>query len=285
MGFLRISLHTMFITGSLFSLHGMEEHPKSQVIIHNDLIGTYVSIPLKVTYHAHRSGEISRIISPGDIAYIGSKDIFLLGSAITFSGYGQIMGYSVKNGELLPEMLRSKWEEVKQSDTDPLVITISARQRLLGPSELIFEFSNKLPEKTVKAYNAIMTSGNPLAAFGRLRYWNLQNSLLVDELLRLTDDQIRKVLVPARTFQSATTAEDVFRYILGLDKQYTQADIQRAYIDLLTQWDPENIEGDSNKKYAMRVLILVEKAYTALLHSRGMLEWLVVGEYPPTDFD
>ncbi len=276
MGFLRISLLTMFTAGSLFASHAMEEPPKFQVIVNNDLIGTYVSVPLKVTFHVRRFEEISRIISPGDIAYIGSTDVFVQGSVITFSGYGQILGYSIKDAGLLPEMLRSKWEQVKQSDSDPLVITVSAKQRLFGSSELIFEFSNKLPEKTIKAYNTIMTSGNPLAAFGRLRYWNLQNILLVDELLRLTDDQIRKVLVPARTFQSATTAEDVFRYILGLDKQYTRADIQRAYIDLLTQWDPENIEGDSNKKYAMRVLILVEKAYTALVHSRGMLEWLVV---------
>ena len=50
MDLLRISLHTICIAGSLFSLNGMDL-PKFQVIVNNALIGKYYSIPLKVTYY------------------------------------------------------------------------------------------------------------------------------------------------------------------------------------------------------------------------------------------
>ncbi len=271
MDLLRISLYTICIAGSLFSLNGMDL-PKFQVIVNNALIGKYYSVPLKVTYYELPNKKISRIVSPEEVAYIGMSDIFLPGSTIAFSGYGQVVGHSIKDTGLFSHMFRSKWDAVKHSNTDPLVMTLSAKQSFTGPSELTFDFSNKLPEAITKKYDSIMASGNPLEAFGRLRYWRLENILQVDQLLNLPDDQIHKELVPASRIQNATTAEDVFRYMLGLDKNYTQDDIQRAYIELSVQWDPKNIIDDTHKKFAERVMALIEKAYTALMQALSPLD-------------
>ncbi len=274
MKFLRMALFAALLSsGSLVSLYGM--FPQFNIAIINSLC-----VPLEVNYCITGNQKISRVIVPGQVKIIGSEDIIMPDSMIAFSGYGVVNGYLVNTTELFHNVLRATWESLQPIKGDPLIITVSSKG-LLAPSEVTFEFSKNLPGAIRESYDNIVKSGKgkPLAAFVPLSRYDLVEALTLKQLLRIRhSNQLNTVLVPARWWEwNSTTGEDAFRYILGLNKDYREADVKRAYSDIETEWDTGNIIGHEAQGYATTVISVAKQAHDLLLESlkdRGLMdEW------------
>ena len=221
--------------------------------------------------------EISRVIAPGQVKLIGSEDMIMSDSTIAFSGYGAVNGYLVQSAELFQTRLRATWESIQPAQGDPLIITVSSKG-LMVPGEVSFEFSKSLPRAIKRSYDSIVKSGKgqPLAAFMRLSHYDLVEALTMKQLVRIKhSNQLNTVLVPARWWEwNSTTGEDIFRYLLGLNKDYTEADVERAYCDIKTEWDIDNIMGHEAQGYATTVISVAKNAHDLVTRpkDRGLME-------------
>jgi hypothetical protein len=197
---------------------------------------------------------------------ICSEELFLPLDPITFGGYGDLGSYLVEKTGLFPAMLRDKWRRVKKHDSEPLVIIVSS-EGIMFPRTIKFEFSNKLPDATIKNYDTIRATGNPLAAFIRLSQYGLLPYLTQDQVFAIHSGELSAGLVPARAWELyPTSAEDVLRYILGLQKNYTEQDVRKAYANIKVEWHPKNIRTAS-QGFARDVRSLAEKAHDTLLEA------------------
>ncbi len=282
MNMYRISAFLMMIGfGSVVSPSAIERPTKFNIFVVNNvrILKEYVSVPLKVTYLTPSNQPVTSIVGPMEMRFIGTGELLQLPTVFTISGYGGIKGYSVKEAHLLNEALYKEWQKIqsepkglKKTHLDPLVITVTAGDGF--PPELKFEYSHLPPRELEENFLKIIETREPLAAFGRIRYYGLLNDLqgeTLDKLSGLTSGQLNDPLVPARMLQGeiyATTGEDVFRYILGLDKNYTKDDVERAYKDLSSQWDPR-IFADNlpQREFAKNVITWVKKAHDVLLEA------------------
>ncbi len=282
MNFYRIfALCSMMSIGGFVSPSAIERPTEFNIFVVNNvrILKEYVSVPLKVTYLTPSNQAVTSIVGPMEMRFIGTGELLKLPTVFTISGYGGIKGYSVKEAHLLNEELYREWQKIqsepkglKKKHLETLVIIVTAGDGI--PPSLKFEYSNLPPRELQENFVKIVETHDPLAAFGRITYYDLLNNLkgeTLDKLSNLTIGQLNDPLVPARLLYGemyATTGEDVFRYILGLDKNYTKDDVERAYKDLLSQWDPEIFSHNHpQRKFAQNVISWVKKAHDVLLEA------------------
>ena len=151
--------------------------------------------------------------------------------------------------------------KVQKDDKDPLIVIVKTPS-WKPPYALTFEYSNKLKQGAEREVTT-----NPLEAFERIKYYKLQNSLTEDQLLNVPNTEWKKIIYIGLLSPLGTTAEDAYRYILGLKKGYTADDVRRAYKDLSLAWHPDKIDDQDDKAYATRVFRLVQKAQEVLLQA------------------
>lgn len=57
--------------------------------------------------------------------------------------------------------------------------------------------------------------------------------------------------------------------ILGVPQQFTQSDINNAYVPLMLKWDPERFDNKNQKIFAWRMVELIDQAYKSITGSSG----------------
>jgi len=244
--------------------------PDFKILVYNTLEGKLLNVPLNIKYTDESDNQISRIVSPGYVEVIGSSNDFLPDpkNALAFTGYGSLVGGSVQRSVLLPNALKEQWKKVKKSDQDNLIIIVSSKQPLrFEASDLTFTYANVLPDTLRLTYEKFLAEGNALAVFGRLRDWKLVKAFTEEQFLKAPSNDPKKELVPSGLFQSGTTLEEVSRYILGLDKDYTESQAQNALTQLAYQWNAQEVGGKGAQAFNERVMDIAGKAYDVLTHA------------------
>jgi hypothetical protein len=175
-------------------------------------------------------------------------------SKVVFSVYGEALQFTsqskeVTQKELIDEIVKLHPEAPPEPGTS-LLITVS---QTMGSPYLTLSYEDYTPSKE-KA-----KSDNPVSEFPLLSYY--------PEIAKFTEEDIMKfgssdtvVIEGARfTGLGKTTAEDVYRYILNLPKQYNWTQVDQAFKAISEKWDPA--KHPERKEYAERVKKIAHKAY------------------------
>jgi len=279
MNFFRLSLPFLAIVlGYGQSIDAMK--PSSyKIMVHNTMEGTYADTALVVTYKDASGNEVSRVVSAGEIMTIGSSDKLLPGLqggyGLKFAGYGDFWSKAIKPTFIDPNFFDTERNVLKANPDQPLIITVTAEQpSMFSKYVLKISYAKDISEDLVRKYDRLVSIGNPLSAFGRIKYWKLDQVLSLPEILGLPNNPKLEVET-AGLIQGATTLEDVSRYILGLEKDYSAADIKRASDDLNYLWSPQSVSGKKAQAFAQKLLSAVAKARQVLyaaLKAKGSLD-------------
>jgi len=233
----------------------MERHAP-QVYVEN-VKGNVYHVPLSLTY-THQGKEKILDIDAGPLKSIGSLSDIKEGTALVFSGRDEALTaipLSVTREHLVQEFVK-----LKGSSADVLIVTISS-SGLRAPYTLTATYKLQQPENVKQRIEA--AKKNVLTLFPRIRYLKLESVLSEDAIVKAKSWQ--DVLVPEGLVMKATTAEDVFRYILEIPEPlYTQEQVKQAFRDRLAQWHPDKVQPE-DKAFVNRVVILLRAAYEGLL--------------------
>ncbi len=252
------------------SIGAMKEKKGFKIIVENKMSGLVTNITADVKY-ATKVGKAPTVrVSPGEVRPIDNFSKIVEGSTIEFIPYGAtVIGALATPVSILQSDLLKEWQAVKTDDSSPLVIKLTATGTV-PPYTINVQYVGALPAKKKKLPSAEEVGDvagkprNPLEAFSRIKYWKLQGILDVNEINNVPDWD--KVLVKPGYIQSETTAEDVYRYILGLGKDYTLDDVVTSNKTLSLKWHPDKIASNDpeDQRYAKEVFQLIDSAFKGL---------------------
>lgn len=148
----QLLLPLLCLTG-IVSLHAMEEEPNFDITIYNDLKGVGgFYIPVQVTYTRGKT-ETSKVIQGNNTLDLATYKFIKADTPLIFAGYGVIQEATVKKSSIDRDILLERWNEVKESDKDKLVITITTEDLIL-PYSLTFSYSTEVPKKIQEEKNS-----------------------------------------------------------------------------------------------------------------------------------
>jgi len=223
--------------------------------------GYVYNVPLVLTY-THKGKEKFKDLKAGIPEDIGSLSDIEEGTALVFSARGTTLTATPLS--ITKEQLVQEYIKIKGSSEGVLYVTISS-SGLRAPYSLTATYKPQLPEKVEQQMRKKLDDAkkNILTLFPRIVYWKLESVLSEDAIIKARSWQ--DVLVPEGLVMKATTAEDVFRYILEIPGHlYTQEQIMQAFRDRSKQWHPDKVAPE-NRETANRVFILLRAAQEGLL--------------------
>ena len=110
---------------------------------------------------------------------------------------------------------------------------------------------------------ATLEQDNALAVFDKLEYWKVLPYLEEKQVLRMQPPEWDAVIVPEGSAIGATKAEDIFRYILDLEQDYSLADVEKTYHQLILQWQHDKVPVQY-EDFGIRVSLVLQTARRVL---------------------
>lgn len=183
-------------------------------------------------------------------------------------GYGRSKKEKVALTDIPLNHAIEEWNRLRVGKKDDLIVEVSWKNWTdINSDEIVFSYSTRprpIKQKMDDPPKYPRTK-NPLSVFGDIVYYQLESTLTPEMIERSTS--WKEVLVPAKWwgFERATTAEDAYRYILGLTENYSRDDIKTKYQKLATLWHPDKVpKDDESQKFGEQVFRLIKKAKNGL---------------------
>jgi hypothetical protein len=242
-------LGLLFLGGNLLSMESQRFVPldKMNIVVKNNLYRR-----IQVTWSSKYGTEFSRVVLPGQL----EDTIDRLGklSKVVFSVYGEAMQFTSQSKEVTQQGLIEEIGKLRPAPGASLLITVS---QTMGSPYLTLSYEAYTPSKEK------VKSDNPVSEFPLLSYY--------PELAKFTQEDIMAfgkwdtLVIEGAQFTGIgrTTAEDVYRYILNLPKQYNWTQVDQAYSAISEKWDPA--KHPERKEYAERVKKIARKAYEEIM--------------------
>lgn len=235
------SLALLTLSGNAF---GMITHPKT-VYVKNNL-----NRRLKVSWTNQTNELLSKIIGADQEEEISKFNRLAPLSSVSFEAYGDYVGYTAWPTQTTVTVLDTEFQQLTDSNEESLQVTVSQ-----GLSPYL--------STAYKIYTppiAVIAPGSVIQAFPGLIYYPALRNLTADDILAF--DSWRTIVIPQPSLHNQTTAEDVFRYILNVPKDYTERQIKEAHKALTLRWHPD--KNPTNKELAAQVFTVIQKAHEEL---------------------
>ncbi len=229
-----------------FSVYAMED-PTFSINIKNSSTER-----IQVSWTTSRGKELKEIINPDKSKSLFSFKALNRGSKVNIALYGEYKGWKAISTDIEKSEFLKQWYEKRTEDKGQLLVTVTKGWK----PWLTLDYAS--------------TKGIEEEPLNPVLLLNFPNLAFKAELLKvLTGDDISKLSSGSQPIYDEegtqlATAEDVYRYILGLDKNYSRTDVKNAYNRLIILWAPDKQEGKEEKAFASRGFILVQKAYKGL---------------------
>ena len=257
--FLRIitkcALIIALFTAGFASAMMSSDVPQGNVSIKNALWGATSTPTIQATYIVKektltRKGKprTRKLESTRKIAYdqtltLGPLKNLSQDSEIIIEGYGKKQAAYVSQLSISRDELIQEWQNLDSSLQGDLLVTIKWQSPTSWRStEIYAEYSIQGRPKEIKK----KISDNPLDEFPQIKAWGLHQMISADDILDAKSST--DVVLWGIGGVGKTTAEDTYRYILGLGKGYKKNDVVLSYRDLYRQWNPDNFPEASDEK-------------------------------------
>lgn len=196
-----------------------------------------------------------------DLCYVSE---LVRDSELIFCGSGDWHSWLRSTATVPVCSLGLEWRKLNCPDDHVLVVEVA---QIKGIRSTGVTFRSMKPAEEDEHHKEAFEVNNPFLLFDSICAWGFQDMIDVDKYLKSRAKNWSRVCIPAGTIVSATTLEDIARYVLGLEKGYTRHDLDWAAKPLLFEWDPRNIEDARRKAFAELVSAVVKKSAQILLQA------------------
>lgn len=229
------------------SLMGMTVDPQ-KIYVKNNLARR-----IQVTWQTSEVDFSSKIIQANNTREISTFKAILPGSIVKIEPYGDYVGYSAFPLSITTEKLQHAFNEMSQSPEDSLEVAISQGYSIyLSPTYSIIPPTGEEPKPLP----------NPMDAFKGLKYYPNLKDLSEKDVLRF--DSYETIVIPGSYSSNPTTALDVYRYMLGIPKDFTEADVKKAFNEFALKWHPDKGNHGTDVETAQKVFNLARVAKKGL---------------------
>lgn len=251
-----LKIAALSLVFSSISFAMTREEPSEIYVVNNDTLYR----PLQVTFN-FKGKDVAKDSNTGTALSLGKASDIKEDAPLNISIRGAYLGKTANPLAFTKGDLIKAWQLVRRADSDPLIITISSG--ILSPQTLTANYSNQLPVAYIKEMKQEQQKAiqNALAIFPRIVHYGLEKSITEDAVLNA--QSWKEVLYSG--YLGQTTAEDVYRYILGLQKPYTKKQVIEAYRLLSKEWHPDKATAADKAPIAEKVFKLLTVAKDGLL--------------------
>jgi hypothetical protein len=255
---LLFKIAALSVISSSISFTMTQEEPSEIFVVNNDTLYR----PLQVTFN-FKGKDVARDSNTGTALLLGKGNDIKKDAPVKISIRGTYLGKTANPLALTKSDLLKAWQLVRRSESDPLIITISSS--ILSPLTLTANYSNQLPVVYSKEMKKEQQKAihNALAIFPRIVHYGLEKNITEDAVLNARS--WKEVLYSG--YLTETTAEDIYRYILGLQKPYTKKQVLEAYRLLSLEWHPDKATAEDKAPIAEKVFRLLTVAKDGLLEA------------------
>lgn len=215
------------------------EVPNFKIALRNNASRYGVSIPVAIAYTTNE-GKLERpTVVYNDVLVFATFRGIKPGSTIKIESTGTFksaLSYTIDipYNSLIPE-----WMRHHKGDDNTLIINISMENKWLGANlKADFEAAHFVPQG---AQQRVLEYQNLLELFPRVTNYLIHYKMDHHAFLATENPKAKVSDAPDTTF------EDVARYVLYLEKDYTADAVRGAYNRALSEWDPRIVEESSRK--------------------------------------
>lgn len=251
-----IKILSIFCILSL-AIDAMEPEASFKVAVRNNF-----GAPIDVTYTINGKTVVKKLGAGADILGTINK----MDGQIVISRSGAYMGYTAKSWSLPKNGLLQLWaqKEKYSSDVNTLLLIVESTA---GGAAIAVRYV-VVPEESIGVSEKL--EKDVLDQFSMLEHYGLNKKLTPEQVIAIRSP--KEVVIKAGWLSGATTGEDIARYILGLDKNYDRASLDRAYRELALQWAPDKQTLPAMKEFAGKVMPIINHArdlLTQALRDKG----------------
>ncbi len=236
--------------------NALHKDPEFPVVVFNNL-----NRNLKVSWHLSSGKKVSKIVSPDKKVEVITFERLGDDAIMKFEVDGTFFKWTATSVEVdKPELLKQAYK-IRLGRDESLCMTVSQSRLFLT----IAYARQPSPKKSQDA-------GSLLDLFpGFDAYPDLRNCLTEEKILGFKSYETP--LYSQEDGSLMATAKDIYRHILGVEKEYDHQAIKNAYIFLKLRYQDDQRSTDEKKKRrAKRIIDLAQKAYQGLdkaLYARG----------------
>ena len=207
---------------------------------------------LKITRTSLSQDKISVSILAGETEKIAEFNKIAPESSLTFEVYGDHIYFTAWPIAIAKKNIEIEFQKLAPSKENSLLVTISQGFK----PHLSATYALHTPSIEV------LNLKYPRDAFPNLTYYPELKKITEADIIKL--DSWKTIVIPKSLLYNETSAEDLYRYILGVPKNYSSRQVKEAYKALVLQWHPDKGTLVDDKDFASRVFNLIQRAYEGL---------------------
>ncbi len=231
--------------GSL--IYSMQRDPQFPLIVENSL-----NRKIKVSWLLPSGKTFKKRVEPGKKMEITTFDRVPSEAKVRFEVEGSLMRWTAAPVEIdKPELLKQAYA-LHLGEGESLCITVIQSAIYLKAA-----YSNQPMKKEKAELKSVLGLFKGFDAYPDLRNFPEEKILAFPSYKACIYSQDDGSII--------ATAEDIFRYVLSVDRDYDKSEINNAYLRIKLLWQDDDSSADPKRKQrAQRVLAIAQKAFKEL---------------------